>query len=566
MVALLLLGAAPVHAATEQPTIDLDPATRASLGAIRASWSSWLSACDRGDVEGAHALVDRLLVQAQEVGASRLPDLSRAATVTAIEAARLGELERADVAIESAERLDPGRPEVARARARLERERGAWLAALVAWGESGIATLRLPLERLLWWNDLLIWGLLLLLVAGGLFACIVVGLRAWRVPLEIARILRRIAPAPVAYPATLVLMVWPVVLPAGPLWLLAYWSALSWAYATVGERILLVAVWLLAGAAPVLVSAQSERLAMTLTPPARALESLETGRLTGTLFSDLEVLRSLLPDSVATVHLLADVHRRLGQWQRAGQLYRSLLAEEPRNEAAIIDLAAYRFQFGDIEGARLELERALVVNPGSAAAYYNLSQVHSAAYEFGPAEAALLEARARDPERVSEWVRRARETRLVSLDGGLARTEEVRRDLTAAWGESGLVRSWSDLLLRALSIPWALATIALAVGFHLVRGRGAPAPVLQTPAWWSAGFSRALEVLVPGLRNVAEGRAGRGFLALLLPVALVTLPVVGALTFRLPAAGVSLLPAWIPVLLALASYYAWRARHAWRGR
>ncbi len=556
----MALVCVPSHGATEQPTIELGFAARDRLGAIKESWAEWLSAYGRGDVDGARVAVDQLLTRAGEVGATRLPDLARAAGVAAVEAARNDSPEGVTAALEAAERLDPGRPEAARARLVVARESGSWFEVVYSWFEIRLAALRLPLDRLLWWNDFLTWALLLLLVVGGLFSCVVVGLRAWRAPLDLARMLHRVTPVAVAYPATLVLLFWPVALPGGPLWLLAWWSALAWTYASRGERVLLIVAWLAVGAAPILVSAQSERLSMALTPPARALESLETGRLTGSLFSDLEVLRSLIPESLATQHLLADVHRRLGQWQLAGQLYRTLLEREPDNVAATIDLGSYRFQFGDIEGSRRELERALAIDPGNAAAYFNLSQVHSAAYDFGPAEAALLEARALDPERVSEWVRGARESRLVSLDGGLGRIEEIRLELADAWRDSGLVRAWPDLLVRALSIPWALGMIALAAGFHLIRGR-TPSPRLPNPPpWWEEWGQPLVEAFVPGHRSLASGRAVHAFAALVLPSFLLTLPVIDSLVFHLPSAAGLSLPGWIVVVAALALYLGLRVR------
>ena len=104
-------------------------------------------------------------------------------------------------------------------------------------------------------------------------------------------------------------------------------------------------------------------MAVALSPPAQAMESLQEHRLYGSLFSDLGVLRSVLPESVAVKHLLADVHRSLNQWELARSLYRQVLEAEPNNTSALLDLGDYSFLKGDFSSAIQSFQKAAAADP-----------------------------------------------------------------------------------------------------------------------------------------------------------------------------------------------------------
>ena len=104
---------------------------------------------------------------------------------------------------------------------------------------------------------------------------------------DLADLFGRKLPRSVALAFAGVVLLWPLALPYGAIWLPLYWSALLWGYASASERVVMVAVWLLLGAAPQLVELQRQRVAVALSPPALAMESLQEHRLYGSLFADL---------------------------------------------------------------------------------------------------------------------------------------------------------------------------------------------------------------------------------------------------------------------------------------
>ena len=61
---------------------------------------------------------------------------------------------------------------------------------------------------------------------------------------------------------TAVVLLWPLALPSGLLWLPLFWSLLLWTYLSASERVVLVALWLLVGAAPLVVTEQRRQVAV----------------------------------------------------------------------------------------------------------------------------------------------------------------------------------------------------------------------------------------------------------------------------------------------------------------
>jgi tetratricopeptide (TPR) repeat protein len=356
-----------------------------------------------------------------------------------------------------------------------------------------------------------------------------------------------------------VALLWPLALPAGPLWLAAYWTVLLWGYGSASERAALVAVWLVAGLTPVLLAEQRPRVALELSPPARAMAGLAEHRLYGDLFTDLAALPSLFPDSPAALQLLADTHRRLGDWAGARRLYQEVHDAEPDNPDALIGLGGYYFYQGDYGSAVDYFRRAAAADAENAAAYFDLSQAQSQQYHFGESSAALAQARALAPEAVGTWIASAGTERVQVPEGGLARVPELRRRLLAVEQGRGSAarrmaeaRRWAALLAAA---GVALAALAL----HLVRrpfgyGDRGPGP--------GRGAERWLRALIPGYGAAADGRGLLALAALTPLAALLLLPLAPAIGQPLPVV-FSPGPAPLAVVAAAALAVIWLVR-VWR--
>ena len=565
--AWLLLAAAP--AAAQDEATRLAPPVRGSLHQLQERWNGWLAAFYQDDAERAAEITEGLRGVAQGLGMRALPDLSRAALARGVEAARRGDFARARWALASAERLDPARPETAFAHARVDRLQGRWGAASVSYAEGIVRSLGQPLESRLWGFDLLAWALCALLLAGTLFVALAAAVHGAALGRDLGALVGRFLPPAAILPATVVVLLWPLVLPAGLAWLVLWWSILVWGYGSRSQRVVLAALWFLVAALPPAVEAGRRRIALELSPPVRAMDELAAGRLAGGLFSDLGALRATLPEAPAVDHLFADLYRRVGDRERSRLLYREVLAVEPENADALIDLGAYYFYRGDYRTAIDRFEAAARVAPDDPRAFFDLSQAYSNAYLFTDSRRALAHARELGDLEVSRWMQEVGDRGVKSADGGLARIEEIRGRLAAGTG----ARAGRVVLLRqGWGLLAALGALLAAVGTARLLRDAAPAPPAGgPPRARRGGFREALEdapwarALVPGGPSLAAGRGVLAYLALLPVSALLLLPLLETLGVTVPTAyaawgvGLPLAVAGFTLLAAGRAFLAFRA-------
>jgi tetratricopeptide (TPR) repeat protein len=535
--ALLLIpgtgvAAAPAAAVSSPQVtgVEMTHDVRQTLKQLEDQWLQWIVQNDRRQAESA---VEGLLDTASQLGMSRLPDLSAGALARGVQAASQKDFARARWALEAAERFDPGRPETAFAEASVDWLQGDYPGAVAARLRAYPRMFTQPLERYLWFQNLLTWSLVLLLVTGVLFLAVQMLAKGSSLYRDLADLFGRRLPRPAALGVAGLALLWPLALPHGVFWLPLYWSILLWGYGSRSERTVLIALWLVLGLGPLWLDAQRRHVAVALSPPARAMESLQERRLYGSLFSDLGVLRSILPESVAVKHLLADVHRSLDQWELARSLYRQVLEKEPENTSALLDLGAYLFLVkGDFGGAIQSFQKAATLDPRSAAAHYNLSQAYSESYMFDEQRAALKKAQDIDPARVNAWVANSQQ-RVVTVSGGMARIPEIRRHLLATWGGQEVRSGRLELFRRGLSLLVSLSLVLVAVALHLAR-RPLGYTERSSAVFPEGAFERWGRALLPGAASAEIGEGGKAFLALLLPTALLMLPLLGNLGVPIP--------------------------------
>jgi len=446
--------------------IDLSPDVTRALARIADGWVQWSAAFYQGNQERGQVLATRLMADAHNLGMTRLPDLSLGAAANAVEAAAKGQIKRAAWGIEAAERFDPGRPSTAFAAARI-----AWMGrrfgaaaeeALVGYGR----VFHQPLERRLALLGAGAAGLWALELA---FCLMLLSLAAVRGPKLVARVWaawREPLSPPMAGLGLAVAAFWPIFLPGRALSVILWWSLLLWSFCRRRERLVIVALWLIVGALPLLLRPIRAHAELVLSPPVRAIEALRHHRLAGSLFTDLGALVAVLPESPAVQQLIADLDRTIGQWDRADHAYRQVIANEPKNASALVDLGALYFKKGDFGTAVQFFKRAAAIPGKDATAYFDLSQAYSESYLFDESRQALDRARTIDDRQVSEWLQRPSNDRVVTIDGGLNRVNEITGELEALWSGSEAAKSqwlpwrrWAMLGMVAsfLLLAWLLS-------------------------------------------------------------------------------------------------------------
>lgn len=516
------VAAMAAEAPPEPAELELTPRVRSELARLQESWLNWLAAAYQEDTEGTDLALAEMQSGASRMGLRRLPDLSLGAAARAVGAAEADEPEQAVLALAAAERLDPGlaEPEFARAvvaRARGERSLAALVAVRHVVGSSLLTRLTLA--------NLGLWLMATVLVTGVAFVAAQMATRGQRLVARLFGWLRPHMPAWLGYALTLILLLWPLLLPAGPMVLVVYWAILLWGHGARFERWVVASFLLLLGVAPLLVNEQRKRLGVSLSTPALAIEDVRAGRLSGTLFGDLGVLRAILPDSASVRHLLADVHVMLGQWPLGRDLYSQVLDEEPENSSAWLGAGVCFFHLGDFDRAIEQFRQGVAADPANAAAHFNLSQTYSELLRFEESARALRDAQRLAPQQVGRWIREAAESRVIASTGGLERTAQIRREIGAAWRSGEVKPSWY------LSLPPAVLFVAIAMVLHLLVPAGKSS--VRSAAGASAP-NRWTRTFLPGYVEIEARRYGAAIVALFVPCALLALPLVVRSAFRLP--------------------------------
>ncbi len=546
--ALSALALGPTGSAVAQdlsmaPGLELTSPVRLQLRLLTEHWQAWTRAYYQVEEEAAASALEQLNAAAARLGMSRLPDLSSAASAFAVDSARDGNFDRARWALDAARSLDPERPENGFAAATISRLDGDYMGAVRHSLEGFAALLQLPLERSIWLHNVVLWALYTLFLSGGLFLALQMATKGGALFYDLARFMSPPMALPTADLLTVVALIWPLALPSGLIWLAIYWSILLWGYGSVSEKIVFVVLWLSLGIGSLALSHQQRTVQLTLSPPVRALDNLASDRLYGALFSDLGVLRTLIAEHPSTRELAADLHRRFGQWEHARSLYTALIETEELHgsdsAAALNNLGVYHHRRKDYGTAVNYFRQASQYDPEMAEAFFNLAQAYSQLYKFSDSNLAMARAREIDRARVSAWDRAEVEVEesTVSVDGGLRRAGELRKTLGTTWhGEQGS-QTAADLWRRHFSLSVIAGIMLLAVTLHLVRNQlGYRSDLLNNRALLPASADRWIRTLVPGLASTRDERGGRAFLAILLPVALLMLPLARGLGYRLPLA------------------------------
>ncbi len=526
---------ATVLPANDRPVTEvlgLTPEALSRFLELQEHWLEWLSAVAQGDESRTSSALNNLLEDAELLGLRRLPDLSLGAAGRAIAFAENDRFDAAAQSLDAAEKLDPERSEVSFAASRVAQLEKNYTAALRQGFEGYSRLFQNRLLRRLWRADLGHWLLFVVLTSGALYVAILMSTTGIELFHDINTFIARFAPGMVSLGATLVILGWPLLLPAGFFWLLVYWSILLWGYGQTSQKVILVVLWVILGTAPILINEQRQRIRVALAPTVLSIESLASGQLQGSLFSDLAGLSTVLPESMAVAHLVADLHIRLEEWDSARALYEALIEAEPQNGTALLNLGVCHLHQGDQAQAMMHFQRAAETLDAGAAARFNMSQVLSELYRFSEAERELRIAQRLEPRKVGEWLREVADRRAIVTNGGLTRTDQIRQELVSSWRGEEPGGRWASVWPRFLSLPLAVAFLVIAAGVHLIVRRGQRA--VFKPAERLAPEGSWRSALLVGFAEVENDRPLKGFFSVLLLVALVSLPWAAELGYRLP--------------------------------
>lgn len=540
----LLASLRPALAQGDLGGVELIPETRKKLWSLQQAWGAWNKAFRASDREAAEEAVDQINALSRSLGMKRLPDLANAAVALSVEAAQGGDFERAKWAVEAARSFDSARPETEFAQSTILRLQGDYIGGVTSAIKGHMLAFAMPLERTLWLDNLQLWGLYTLLFSGGLFVVLLMALKGSVVFYDLARLFSGRLSRLQADIIAMILLLWPLALPSGILWLALYWSIVLFSYGSRSEKGVLIALWLILGLSPTLLSYQQKEAQLALLPPTRLVDNMATSRLYGSIFSDLEVLRSLAPDSPAVTELAADLHRKLGQWDHARAIYTELAYDPDQASShtatAFTNIGVYHHHHREYDTAASYFQRATKADNDLAIAFYDLSQAYAQMFEWDPSHAALARARELDSDGVDRWKAAGELSATESaipVDGSLLRLDEIRGQMESLWNPVAQTGGPYELLRRHRALAASLALLILALILHKARKQvvGLRSRQLPPVAGGLASHKWA-QVLIPGLASGQDERGIFAFLGILLPVSFVMVPLLRGMGYRAPLA------------------------------
>ncbi|HEY7700513.1 MAG TPA: tetratricopeptide repeat protein, partial [Vicinamibacteria bacterium] len=213
--------------------------------------------------------------------------------------------------------------------------------------------------------------------------------------------------------ATLGILLFPLMLTAGPGWLAPLWLAVTFGYQTVRERVVsIVGLLLLLAAAP-FAELYSGWAKATSNPLYQASLSSLTGSFDP---ADVALLRAAAKEHPADhdlQFLLATQYKNLGDYELAASQYRKILDAYPDDLDARMNLGNIYFAQLDWEGALVQYNQVLGEDATKAKAYYNKSLAHAENFQFAEREEARLRAESLDAAGVAAHERRTGDYRVV---------------------------------------------------------------------------------------------------------------------------------------------------------
>jgi tetratricopeptide (TPR) repeat protein len=340
-----------------------------------------------------------------EEGVRRLEIPAAALLLEARTRLREGSHDKALAALALAESLDPGRPQIALARAHVLWAKGAGpLAAGAEWLRAVRGTIQLAFRDL---NLLHATGLIALAaVLAGIALYSVFMVFRYQVPLrhDVEEWLNRSDKGVWAKAGGWAALLLPFVLWVGAGWAAIYWIVLLYRYMRRSERVL-AAVLLVVTALAVPVYRISVGLyGLTADPTIRTTIEAANGGYDPDRIVKLRELVATHPDDPMYRFLLAGLYKNGRYFDEAFQEYKRVLEAAPATYQARINMGNIYFVLGQCGEAVSNYRKALDIRPKSALAYYDMYLAQSDSFKLQEASDSLAAARDIDSSAVNAWL------------------------------------------------------------------------------------------------------------------------------------------------------------------
>lgn len=437
----------------------------------RELWPQATAAADGGDIDGATQKTDQLLESARLLGIRRFP-------LFANSAASLGRQEQKDPklstwAMTSAERLDPLSPSVAFTRADIAKDQANWPVALSS-AAAGIGrTFSDYRTRHLARGDLTLVLIAVLSILAGAFALILFFRYQRSAAHDFREMLGATFSGGVGTVLGFSLLFLPVFLWLGPVWLVVYWLALFFAYATAVERFFIVAALVVLALVPIAASWTASHVAGLDSPVVSAALSASERSFQPAASRRLREMIEAVSTEPALHLLLGNLEALEGNEQEAALRYRRAIELNDKLAGAYLNIGNLHFFNNDFPAAVNNYEKAEALDPTMAIAYYNHAVVSGETYKFEEQGKNLELAKKYDRSLIEGLIARPRAQKIVMYQLPVAEAWAISQRIAREGAAREVFGSYSSFDLSKVALNpltlGALIALALASALFVLR-------------------------------------------------------------------------------------------------
>jgi tetratricopeptide (TPR) repeat protein len=420
-----------------------------------------------------------------EEGVRRLEIPAGALLIESRDWLREGSYDKALATLALAEALDPGRPQIALARAQVLWASGAGsLAAGAEWLRAMRGTLTVALRDLNFLHGSALVGVAAVLFSVALFSCFMMVRYQVALRHDVEEWLIRADREPWAKAGGWAVLFLPFVVWIGAGWVAVYWIAVAFRYMRRGERALAALLLAVTALAVPVYRFSIGLYGLAADPTIRTTLAAANGGYDPDRIVKLRDLVDAHPDDPMYRFLLAGLYKNGRYFEEAFQEYKRVLEEAPSTYQARINLGNIYFVLGQYGEAISNYKKALDIRPNSVLAYYDMYLAQSDSFKLKEAAESLATARNLDAPQLNQWLTSS------SREGGGPKVIDAVIDFNSIWRatiEGRNLREWLDTepehgrwtsVLAGLANPSSFLAIAglLSCGVTLVAFRGrAPA-------------------------------------------------------------------------------------------
>jgi tetratricopeptide (TPR) repeat protein len=448
---------------------------RAEQTPPRDLWPQALASARDGDYADASKKTADLLTAGRAYGVKTYPVYAAAAAALARESAKTTP-ELSAWAAKAAHQLDPASPAVAFSEADRAAAQGGWAKALPLVLQGFARVVSNYRAETLGHADLILVIALAIAVTAIVFALALFFRYGRSAAHDFRELLgTRVHGGSVTVLAFALLLL-PLFLWLGPMWLVFYWLAIFFGYATPAERVVTIVLLLLVALLPILVDADATGIASIDSPVMQAAIASEEQSYQPDALRRLQELIAIVPDNATLQLLLGNLQSFEGMEEQAAQHYRRAIELRKNYAGAHVNLGNLHFLTNEFPAALTEYEQAQKDDPKLAVAYYNASIADGETYKFDQQARMLEQARGADPGVIDRLTRNPPPQKVVMYHPSLNEAWAITRELSARNDVASLFGNYArfDLAPSALNpvTIGALVALLLAIALWLSQRRG----------------------------------------------------------------------------------------------